>query len=403
MNERQLEALSIVKNGYSLFLTGSAGTGKSFTVKSIIDYFKSIDKSYGLTALTGCAAVLINGKTIHSFLGLGISRDLNEIYKRLCKFKSNLNYLKNLEVLIIDEISMMDQELFELISKLLILIKNNEKLFGGIQLILIGDFYQLPPINGDYCFISQVWSDLNLIPIILTQLIRQKDDNQLQIILEEIRNSKPSEKTFEILSELKKTSFKNKEIKPTRLYPINKNVDKINELEFMRLVKKNKGEIMTYKALSNNKKENIDMYNITLTIGAQVMIYRTISVENKLFNGTRGIICALNEKDVIIKDIDNNLHTINYYTDIIDISYNKKKLISFMPLKLAYALSIHKSQGSSINYLEIDLGNDIFISGQLYTALSRATNINNIRIINLSKNSFIKNEKIKKFYESIKK
>ena len=82
MNSKQLEAFEIVKNYGNLFLTGSAGTGKSFTVKSIIDYFKSIDKSYGLTALTGCAAVLINGKTIHSFLGLGISRDLNEIYKR---------------------------------------------------------------------------------------------------------------------------------------------------------------------------------------------------------------------------------------------------------------------------------------------------------------------------------
>ena len=400
MNERQLEALSVVKRGRNLFLTGSAGTGKSFTVNAIIDYLKSIDKSYGLTALTGCAAVLINGQTIHSFLCLGIYRNLNDIYKNVCKFKP---HMKNLEVLIIDEISMMDEELFELINKLLMKLKDNDKPFGGIQVILIGDFYQLPPINGDYCFISQVWSDLNLIPIILTQLIRQKDDNQLQIILEEIRNSKPSEKTFEILSELKKTSFKNKEIKPTRLYPINKNVDKINELEFMRLVKKNKGEIMTYKALSNNKKENIDMYNITLTIGAQVMIYRNISVENKLFNGTRGVVCALNEKDVLIKDIDDNLHLINYYVDIIDTGKNKKKLISFMPLKLAYALSIHKSQGASIDYLEIDLGEDIFISGQLYTALSRATNINNIRIINLSKSSFIKNEKVENFYKLIKK
>jgi ATP-dependent DNA helicase PIF1 len=133
------------------------------------------------------------------------------------------------------------------------------------------------------------------------------------------------------------------------------------------------------------------------------MIYRNISIEDKLFNGTRGIICSLNEKDVLIKDINNNLHIINYYTDIIDIGNNKKKIISFIPLKLAYALSIHKSQGSSIDYLEIDLGEDIFISGQLYTALSRATNINNIKIINLSKSSFIKNEKVENFYKLLKK
>jgi ATP-dependent exoDNAse (exonuclease V) alpha subunit len=400
MNERQLEALSIVKRGRNLFLTGSAGTGKSFTVNAIINYLKSIDKSYGLTALTGCAAVLINGQTIHSFLCLGISRNLKEIYTNITKFKP---YLKYLEVLIIDEISMMDEELFELINKLLMKIKMNDKPFGGIQVILIGDFYQLPPINGDYCFMSPIWNDLELIPVILTELIRQKDDNQLQLILEEIRNDKLSDNTFDILNNLKTTSFKNKDIKPTRLYPINKNVDKINEIEFMRLVKKNNGDIMTYKAFSNNKKDDVSSYDITLTIGAQVMIYRNISIEDKLFNGTRGIICSLNEKDVLIKDINNNLHIINYYTDIIDIGNNKKKIISFIPLKLAYALSIHKSQGSSIDYLEIDLGEDIFISGQLYTALSRATNINNIKIINLSKSSFIKNEKVENFYKLLKK
>jgi ATP-dependent DNA helicase PIF1 len=400
MNERQLEALSIVKRGRNLFLTGSAGTGKSFTVNAIINYLKSIDKSYGLTALTGCAAVLINGQTIHSFLCLGISRNLKEIYTNITKFKP---YLKYLEVLIIDEISMMDEELFELINKLLIKIKMNDKPFGGIQVILIGDFYQLPPINGDYCFMSSIWNDLELIPVILTELIRQKDDNQLQVILEEIRNDKLSDNTFNILNNLKTTSFKNKDIKPTRLYPINKNVDKINEFEFMRLVKKNNGEIMTYKASSNNKKDNVTSYDITLTIGAQVMIYRNISIENKLFNGTRGIVYALNERYVLIKDINNNLHTINYYIDIIDTGNNKKKMITFIPLKLAYALSIHKSQGSSIDYLEIDLGEDIFISGQLYTALSRATNINNIKIINLSKSSFIKNEKVENFYKLIKK
>ncbi len=400
MNEKQLEALSVVKNGYNLFLTGSAGTGKSYTVKIIVDYLKSIDKSYGLTALTGCAAVLINGQTIHSYLCLGISRNLNQIYNNLIKYKSNLKYL---EVLIIDEISMMDQELFELINKLLIKIKENDKPFGGVQLILIGDFYQLPPINGDYCFMSELWQQLNLKSIILTEIIRQKDDNQLQLILEEIRNNKPSDNTFQILSNLKNTSFKNKEIKPTRLYPINVNVDKINNKEFDKLVIKNNGITMTYNAFSNNKKDNVNNYNITLTIGAQIMIYRNISMENKLVNGTRGIVCVLNEKDVLIKDINNNFHTINYHTDIIDIGTKTKKMITFMPLKLAYALSIHKSQGASIDYLEIDLGDDIFISGQLYTALSRATNINNIRILQLSKSSFIKNEKVKNFYELLKK
>jgi ATP-dependent exoDNAse (exonuclease V) alpha subunit len=396
MNDKQKEAYEIIKHGHNLFLTGSAGTGKSYTLKSIIDYLEKNNIEYGLTALTGCASVLINGQTIHSFLYMGISKDVNAIYNNLCKFTPKLNKLKKLKVLIIDEISMMDDKLFETINQLLMLIKGNDKLFGGVRLLLVGDFYQLPPISGDYCFTSDIWSKLNLKTVILTELIRQKDDNVLQHLLEEIRNGKPSEETMKILENLKNTTFSNKQIKPTRLYPINKNVDKINNHEFNKLLKKNNNEKILYKAYCNKSTEKIDNYNIELTLHAQVMVIRNISIENKLFNGTRGIIIELNERQVVIRDIYNNNHTIEYYTDLNN--NNKKIMTSFMPLKLAYAISIHKSQGASIDYLELDLGEDIFISGQLYTALSRATNINNIKIINFSKNSFIQNEKIKKFY-----
>jgi len=400
LNDKQLEALQVVKNGKNLFLTGSAGTGKSFTLNAIINHLAKNNIPYGITALTGCAAVLINGQTIHSFLHMGISRDFEEIYKNICKFKNVYLKIKNLRSLIIDEISMMDEELFIIINRIFMRINNNDLFFGGIQLILVGDFYQLPPINGDFCFTSYLWEGLKLEAVILTDLIRQKDDNKLQMILEEIRNGNVSDETFQILSDLKKTTFDNKEIKPTRLYPVNVNVDKINNNEFMRLVKKNKGEIVEYRAFAT-KGDKTDAYHITLTKGAQVMVIRNISITNKLYNGTRGIVCALRDKEVIIRDINDNIHTIEYYNDINQ--NNKNKIISFMPLKLAYAISIHKSQGSSIDYLEIDLGEDIFISGQLYTALSRGTNLNNIKIVNLSKNSFIKNDKVKKFYELIKK
>lgn len=396
MNDKQKEAFEIIKQGHNLFLTGSAGTGKSYTLKSIIDYLDRNNIEYGLTALTGCASVLINGQTIHSFLFMGISKDANAIYNNLCKFTPKLNKLKKLKVLIIDEISMMDNVLFKTINKLLMLVKNNDKPFGGVQLLLVGDFYQLPPISGDYCFTSDIWNELNLKYVILTELIRQKDDNVLQQILEEIRNGKPTEETIKIIENLKNTKFANKQIKPTRLYPINKNVDKINNHEYNKLLKKNNNEKKIYKAFCNKSTEKIDNYDIELTLHAQVMVIRNISIENKLFNGTRGVIIELNDKNVVIRDINNNTHVIEYYTDIN--KNNKNIMTSFMPLKLAYAISIHKSQGASIDYLELDLGDDIFISGQLYTALSRATNINNIKLINFSKNSFIQNEKIKKFY-----
>ena len=396
MNEKQLEAFNVVKNKQNLFLSGSAGTGKSFTIKKIVEYLENHNINYGLTALTGCAASLINGQTIHSYLLLGIDKTLKDIYNDLSKkYIAKLKSLRSLNTLIIDEVSMMSNELIELIDELFKMIKSNILPFGGIQVILVGDFHQLPPIKGNYCFTSPIWDALNMNNIILTDLIRQKDDLVLQEILEELRNGKISDETFETLKSLNKTEFLG-DVKPTKLFPVNTNVDKINNKEFQKLVKINDGNTTMYKALSNYKVDNIETFNVCLTLNAQIMVIRNLSVENHLVNGTRGIVVGLLDKCVIIKDINNNIHHINYYTDL---NKNKKNYISFMPLKLAYAISIHKSQGSSIDCLELDLGNDIFVSGQTYTALSRATNINNIKIINIEKNSFFVNKKIIDFYK----
>lgn len=409
MNQQQLEAFNIVKGGKNLFLTGSAGTGKSFTLKSIVQYLDTNNIYYGLTALTGCAAVLINGQTIHSFLFMGISRNVDDIYENIVKYRGYLEKLRKLQVLIIDEISMMDNELFEVIHKLLIRIKGVNKPCGGVQMILVGDFFQLPPINYNYCFTSYVWNELYLVSIVLTELIRQKDDNKLQRLLEDIRNSdKLTDETIEVLTSLVISApVDTNDVKPTRLYPINANVDRINTLEFNKLLHANNQEKTIYKPTMNIKDSKVDLsqYEITLTKNAQVMVIRNISIENKLFNGTRGIVVELKARSVVIKDTYSNYHEINYFIDTNKNHKNGHKIvqISFMPLKLAYAISIHKSQGASIDNLEIDIGNDIFTTGQLYTALSRATNINNLKLINFSSSSFISNQNVKLFYTNLKK
>ncbi len=396
MNQKQLEALNIVKQNDNLFLTGSAGTGKSYTINRIVGYLEDNNINYGLTALTGCAASLINGQTLHSYLSLGINKSLNDIYKDLnTKNIYKLRSLKSLETLIIDEVSMMSNELLELVDGLFKMIKSNIMPFGGIQIIMVGDFHQLPPIKGNYCFTSPIWDDLNMNIVILTELIRQKDDLILQEILEEMRKGKITDDSYDILEKLKDTKFDN-DIKPTKLFPINTNVDKLNTKEFNKLVKINNNQTKIYKAYSKYKNDNIESYDICLTLNAQIMVIRNIAVENHLVNGTRGIVVGLLDNIVIIKDIKGIIHHINYYTDIYK---NSKNNISFMPLKLAYAISIHKSQGASIDCLELDLGEDIFVSGQTYTALSRATNINNIKIINLDKSSFFVNKKIIDFYK----
>jgi ATP-dependent exoDNAse (exonuclease V) alpha subunit len=396
MNEKQAEAFEHVRNGGNLFLTGSAGTGKSFTINKMVEYFEDNNISYGLTALTGCAASLINGQTLHSYLCLGINKELKEIYNDIRKYGKKFKELRNLNVLIIDEISMMNNELFELVNNLFKLVKSNDELFGGIQIILVGDFHQLPPIRNNYCFTSPLWDELKINTIILTELIRQKDDIVLQEILEEMRLGKLSDEKYKILEGLSNKKFENG-IKPTKLFPINVNVDIINKKEFDKLVKINNNQMTLYKAHANYRTDNLDNYDINLTLNAQIMVTRNISVVNHLVNGTRGIVVGLLENTVIIKDVNSVIHHINYFKDIN--KNNKKQEICFMPLKLAYAMSIHKSQGSSIDCLELDLGEDIFVSGQTYTALSRATNINNIKINNLDKNSFFVNKKIIEFYK----
>jgi ATP-dependent exoDNAse (exonuclease V) alpha subunit len=276
--------------------------------------------------------------------------------------------------------------------------------FGGIQVILVGDFYQLPPIENDYCFASPIWKELKLSSVVLTEIIRQKDDDDLKTILEEIRNENVSEKSMEILKNLVITDkyYKDDEIKPTRLYPINTNVDKINAYEYKKLLKKNSNKEVLYKAKANSKEfiKDMDKFDINLTLNVQIMVIRNLSVENKLVNGTRGIVVEMKELSVIIRDNEDRLHEISYHTDM-NMNGKKNIGIAFIPLKLAYAISIHKSQGASIDNLEIDLGDDIFITGQLYTAISRATNIKNLKLLNFSKNSLMKNKKIKNFYKNL--
>ena len=392
LNDKQIDALELVKDGKNIFITGSAGTGKSFLLQYITNYLSLNSKKYSLTSTTGSSAVLINGQTIHSYLYLGLNIDSAD--KIFLKYKSSLNKISLLDVLIIDEISMMNDLLLEKINQLLCLIKKSILPFGGIQIIFLGDFCQLPPVSGNYCFLSKIWNDLNLNIVILNELMRQKDDLLFQTILEEIRTGSCSKETYKILKNLKYTTF-DYNIKPTKLFPTNLNVDLINNYEFKKLCIRNNNVISIYNAKSSHKTIDISSYNITLTLNTQIIITRNISFEDKLINGTRGIVLQLNPDNVLIKDVNNNIHKIEYYTDKND---EKKQWVSFLPIKLAYALSIHKSQGCTIDALEIDLGNDIFENGQLYTALSRAKSLKSIKIINISKKSFMIHPEVKKFY-----
>jgi hypothetical protein len=411
LNYEQQSALKHFKLGKNIFLTGPAGTGKSVTLNKIKEYCVENKFKFGITASTGTAAFLLGGKTLHSFLGIGLaSESAEDLFKNVrYKLPQIASKLRELKVLIIDEISMIDAALLDKISEYLQWMRKIYNPFGGIQVVLTGDFCQLEPVNGEYCFKSKVWEPLNLKIVYLTKLIRQDGDCKFQNILSKLRYGKCSQKTFELLSSLSKTKFG--EIKPTILYPRNFDVDKINKMESEKLIKSGaKNE--TYKIelpFSAKSKEKTERWiksldipdSVLLCVGDQVVVTVNIDQDNGIVNGTRGVVIDVRYKNVIIKNIDGKLLEIKYHKSINVEDSNVH--VSYIPLKLAYALSIHKSQGMTLDAIEIDIGSKIFAAGQAYTALSRAKNLNSVKVKSISKTSFIINNDVLEFYKKIEK
>jgi len=401
LNEKQLLVIDSVLKGFNIFLTGSPGTGKSYVLKEIISKYKLLKKgNIYITATTGCAAVNINGITLHSLFGIKPNINIYTYVNKLLKLKFNNQIYKQIffiDFLIIDEISMLDDKLCDNIDYILKNIKNNDKPFGGIQILFVGDFFQLAPVENSYCFNSKSWKELNPLLIELIEPIRHNNDMAFQIILSKLRYGLINEKIYKILKLLKNNNFDNDQIKPTILYPNNIDVEKINKNNLNLLINNNYKYKTYYSQFYNTK--SINNFDIQLVENSQIMVTRNISINDQLINGTRGIVITLKDNSVIIKT-QKGLYEINYYIDYIN--NNNKKFIKFIPLKLAYAISIHKSQGSTIDKLKIDIGNNIFANGQAYTALSRAKSLKDIQIININYNSFKTDLNIIKWYNSQK-
>ena len=406
LNKKQQKAFDEFETGKNVFITGPAGTGKSITLNKIIEYSKENNKKYGITSTTGSSALLIGGKTIHSYLGIGKgNRTAHELFVDVrYKYKHTMTKIRELDILIIDEISMMNSELFDKISCFLCLCRKSTDQFGGLQVVLTGDFCQLESVEGDFCFNSYSWNKLNLEVIFLNKMIRQNEDKKFQRILGDLRYGICSDDTYQLLCECKNTIFN--EIKPTILYSRNTDVDKINKTEFDKLIL-NGAKTSIYSIILPEMKKNHDKINnwiksldikesIELCIGAQIVITANINQEIGLVNGTRGIIIDTLLDRVIIKTMNETYQSIEYHkctsTDDSTIYFK------YMPIKLAYALTIHKAQGMTLDAIEIDIGDKIFASGQAYTALSRGRSLNSIKIKSVSKDSFIIKDCVIDFY-----
>lgn len=407
LNKDQLDILEFIKERKNVFITGGAGTGKSFLLKKITEYLKEAEKVFAVTAMTGSAAILINGRTLHSTLGIGLAKcDPIELLKRIIKMGTIYNYLKSLDVLIIDEVSMLNDELFDKIFELFKLIKKNDKPFGGVQVILVGDMSQLPPIDGGFCFKSL---NFNFNVKILTKNMRVQNDLVFENMLGRLRWGICNDDDCTLLETLRDTTFENGII-PTKLFSVNKDVDSVNNIELNSLINKGadykiysirySSDPLKFKTSTNYTKSQKIQDQIKICIGAQIMINRNIDQDLGIVNGTRGVVLKLYDDYIIINLLDGSEYTVSFFhvKPHPFISNLNNLDFKYIPIQLAWSVSIHKSQGMTINSLSADLGRSVFACGQAYTAISRAKDLKSIHLTKICQHSFKANKDVIEFY-----
>ena len=393
MNPEQQLALEDVVSGKSVFITGGAGVGKSFLVNKISE---TVKKNIGICAMTGCAALLINGATVHSYLGIGLAKEsAEELALKVRRFVTIRERIQKLDILLIDEVSMLNDELFEKLYKFLQLVRKNDKPFGGVQMILVGDPFQLCPVEGKYCFTSSLWNDIKVHTLVSN--MRQAGDQVFKDLLDRVRWGKCSDEDLATLKKCENTVFP-EGIIPTKLYSKNINVDLINQMEFNKLstaiadyTSDHVNEASKKWATANKIPEKIN-----LRLGAQVMCTRNLPTLG-LVNGSRGVITQIDNEGVIVKLLDGiSVRIVQIAISPFDNPYIK---VNFMPLKLAWAITIHSSQGMTIDALEVDLGKDVFAFGQAYTGLSRAKSLDSVKVTSVIASSFKTSPTVKKFFK----
>lgn len=404
----QKEALEIMKMGFNVFLTGEPGTGKTYVLSKYIEFLRKKNIPIGITASTGIAATHLDGVTIDSWSGLGIRDDLTEKDLEILNNKFHLrNRLLKTKVLIIDEVSMVSGKKLDLYDKILRNIRGKNLPFGGLQLILSGDLFQLPPVSNDrnkidFIFNSNSWQDLDLRICYLTQAFRHKDQQLLDILMS-IRESKVDKNIIYKLRQTSTNTFDNR-ITPTKLYTHNIDVDTINNQELEKLQEEPREY---YMASLGNDKLTAVLKNtclapevLKLKKKALVMFVRN-NYSDGYVNGTMGKVHGFNNNgDPVIELFSGKkVSVIPTQWTIMD----GDKIIAQLtqiPLRLAWAITVHKSQGMTLDAAELDLSKS-FLMGMGYVALSRVRSLRGLRLLGLNEMALKVNPLVSEFDKNL--
>ena len=389
---KQTTALNILKSGKNVFITGSAGTGKTYLLNLYTKYLKERRVYPTIVAPTGMAASHLGGQTIHSFFALGIRENIDEGYVDFLLEKKYLQTrFKKLKLLIIDEISMVSPELFSAMDLVLRGFKGTDAPFGGVQVVISGDFFQLPPVSKTpkdkrFAWQADTWRALELQTCYLEEKFRQ-DDSRLIQILDNIRAGSISDASESLLESRHEAKLSTDT--PTRLYTHNVDVDRINQQELEKLDTPAKHFVCDHKGSEKNIekifKSSLVLEELVLKKGAVVICIKN-NAEEGYVNGTTGVVQGFSPIDnmpIIITTSGKKIKLEQEDWSLENDSGKVTATVSQVPLRLAWAITIHKSQGMTLDAAEIDLSKT-FETGQGYVALSRIKNIEGLRLMGLN-------------------
>lgn len=436
IKDAQQEAFDSIVQGSSTLIMGPGGSGKSTLIQRIKDHFESQDVKFAVTATTGQAALNIGGCTLHSFCGFGIAQgDLKTLEAKYISNKFLKKRWNEIEVLIVDEISMLDPEYLEKVDHLVRMLRGTKtKVMGGVQLVFLGDFFQLPPVQRNrttprFCFEVDSWPHY-FDHVVFFDTIYRQNDSVFASLLNRVRLGAVTSSDHLILSS-RVNALLDDDVEPTRLVPTLEQARTINLQELAKI----DSPLVTWKGLLgflsadqvrmkragklNPKPIREDKFTdhqlqlgdtlikntpigeplLSVKIGARVLLTVNLDASKGLVNGSRGIITSIQGTTVYVKFEDAE-HLVQPHTWTME-DPSSHGLITYrqIPLKLAYAITVHKSQSMSLDHVRIDL-HKIFSEGQVYVALSRVKSLEGLTLDSYDASDIKCNAKVQR-YESL--
>lgn len=389
---RQKQALALMMSGVNVFLTGAPGAGKTYVLNEFIQRAMRAGKRLAVTASTGIAASHIGGTTIHSWSGLGILDNLSsDELRRLGGSERLIKRYNSIDILVIDEVSMLHGARLDMVNQLAKVLRGNETPFGGLQVILVGDLFQLPPVSrgvleADFVHLSAAWEELNPAICYLTEQHRQSSNDRLLELLEAMRRGEFEAHHQEWLQSRVGQSPADSVV-VTKLYSHNLDVDAINQRHLDAL----SGETYRFEMYTKGNSAKVEQLTkgllappiLSLKVGAEVMFVANNFAEG-FVNGSRGQVVDFEGGWPVVRLVQGRELRVEPHSWSLSEDGKVRAEVSQLPLRLAWAITIHKSQGMSLDAAEIDLSK-AFTPGMGYVALSRVRSLDGLYLQGLNR------------------